>query len=241
MLACALVLSATSGHSAVLVEDLFTRGSAITPIDLNGSSPTTSNLGSLTYSASTSWDTNGTEAIVVANSVSAFLAFTPESGKVYSLSLSFNLSTTDANFLGFGFTNQNLYNSAILSSLDYAGSGPGLLFRGNGEALARINAGSTSLATGLADPATFTIILDTSNAAWTVSYLVNGVAAGSTYTYLTNPTISYIGFGNFSTARGSVDNFTLTAVPEPATFALALIGGLGLFIRQRRRLTAINS
>lgn len=228
---------ASTSFATVLYDDQFTRGTAETPLALHGTSPTTydSSLPAHSYLASTSWTSDGSVASVSSGSVSAFLPTTISTGYVYTLSLTLDLSTTDANFFGFGFTSTNLYNSTILSSLPLGSAG--LLFRGNGEVVSR--ADSTILATGHTGETTLSLILDTTETAWTLNYEINGTAVGATYTFTTNPTISYIGFGNFSTARGYVDDFTLTVVPEPAVLHLSLASAFAfLFLKRRRSVVA---
>ena len=76
----------------------------------------------------------------------------------------------------------------------------------------------------------------TSATSGTLSWYMNGfLATGSpvTVTGLTGG-ISYIQLGDNRAAVGTITNFSLTAVPEPASAALALIAGAPLLMRRRK-------
>jgi hypothetical protein len=51
-----------------------------------------------------------------------------------------------------------------------------------------------------------------------------------------NPVIEYVGFGADATG-GTISNFSLTAVPEPSTYALVL-GSIATLLLIRRRIQA---
>jgi hypothetical protein len=90
---------------------------------------------------------------------------------------------------------------------------------------------------------TFTIVLDTTEPMWSVSFYVNGQATGSSYSYSVNPNITHIGIGNeyytFDNAY-QVDSITLSAVPEPGAVAL-VTGGLFMLTFRRRKGTALQA
>ncbi|RPJ30246.1 MAG: hypothetical protein EHM17_17070 [Verrucomicrobiaceae bacterium] len=61
--------------------------------------------------------------------------------------------------------------------------------------------------------------LDTTGSQWKTAMYQGGVQIGSTFTYATNPTITYVGFVAEGPAVGSVSAFKLTAVSNSPTFA----------------------
>jgi len=71
------------------------------------------------------------------------------------------------------------------------------------------------------------VVLDTTGSSWTLgTYLDNATTPYNTYTYTTNPSVNYVGFG--ATRDLTAANFTLTrAVPEPSTFAMLVAGAVG--------------
>jgi hypothetical protein len=90
--------------------------------------------------------------------------------------------------------------------------------------------------TGLGVPTTYTIVLETTGA-WSAEFYAGATSLG-TYTYTTNPTVAYVGFGCSAYHNDMVvDNFTLSEVPEPGTMALLATGLIGLLAyawRKRR-------
>ncbi|MCX7424977.1 MAG: PEP-CTERM sorting domain-containing protein [Planctomycetia bacterium] len=186
-----------------------------------------------------------------ATQASAWLPFTPQNGLVYTYSFDFQKLRScgnTQNWLAAGFLNSP--DDPGLPWFNYA-SGPGVAERRDYSNLGWTyldagNAGNVDIPPGTLpggnkQPVHFTIVLDTSNAAWTASFTVTD--ADGTYTrgpvaYATNPTITALGFGNGG-AGGIVNNFQLTglAVPEPSTLALLASGLLGLLAyawRKRR-------
>lgn len=74
-------------------------------------------------------------------------------------------------------------------------------------------------------------MLDTTTPLWTATWFRDSIQI-HTAAYTTNPTINYIGIYKHQTASGTVDNLSLTVVPEPSA---ALLGGLGMLALLRRR------
>jgi hypothetical protein len=188
--------------------------------------------------------TSGADSTIIENNL---LPFTPVSGQLYDLHIELSPSGEGAsgNWLGVAFHEAD-YNghppggaSSALSNDDpygliiAKGTGQVQSFAGIGTANGRINT-----ATGFITPDTFTafdILLDTRPAQWTIDWLIDGSpVSGAKYTYASNPSIGLLSFGTNKLA-GSAQNFYLTAVPEPASVALALLGLVGLVGLARRR------
>ena len=229
--------AATPATAAVIYQDAFSRSG-----NLNGSSP---DIGSNPWVASTSGTADTTDGTQVLNQPghAAFLPFTPANGLVYTLSADLNTSATTNFWEALGFSDNNNTGTNSFHVIPGNTVGPWLLQTGNGT-----SPDSTFLGPGTSgqnDPtvassntgyANYAIVLNTINpTAWTVAFHRNGslMPGTTTYTYVTNPTINYVGFGN-SQILGNVDNFMLTVVPEPSGI-LSLIMGLGFIGTLRRR------
>jgi hypothetical protein len=178
----------------------------------------------------------------------------------------FNSASTNTRLYTVGFTAGNNTSAGanrnhlanITSTATLAGQ-PAIGLRADGvitvvEGNSTIFSGSLG---GYVDDSTYAIRLrlDTTTVNWTVNASVydytnatetfldlNGVAAGLTYTYATNPTIRYVGVSSNVNAADSansyMDNFLFQTVviPEPSTYAM-LLGGIGLlgFLRRRSK------
>ena len=80
------------------------------------------------------------------------------------------------------------------------------------------------------------IVLDTTNAAWTAQWLVNGSEVRAAVSIGT-PTINSIGLGRSDGASVDFSSYSLsdnTVIPEPSTTALIGLGGLALILRRRK-------
>jgi hypothetical protein len=82
-------------------------------------------------------------------------------------------------------------------------------------------------------PVNVSVTLNTMGTNWATSFAVNGNVIRSA-TFATNPTITNVVFGTNNVA-GSVNNFVLTAVPEPSTYGLLGLAGLAFLLVSRRR------
>jgi hypothetical protein len=190
----------------------------------------------------------GADANLITN---AWLPFTPQAGFIYDFHIAIESSNVGAstNWLGATFAPANMNGhttgggSSALSNLAGAGliivkgSGQVQSFGGVGTANGALNSAAGFLTTGQYN--SVDIVLNTSAAAWTVSWLVNGVTPsgiGSTsFTYATNPSIGNVVFGT-NKLTGAVSDFSLTAtaVPEPASLSALALGGLALLARRRK-------
>ena len=223
--------SMTANAETIIYSDSFSGSSGA---DLNGLSPTVT-TGSATWNAST-WKADGSLSASTGQH-NAYLSFTPVSGKVYTLSVGVaGLSGTGG--FEFGF-------SSISSTT------PGYFFDENASAWFYDLAGQSKV-TASSDKwnnqtdYNFTstgtdqlkVVLNTAEAAWTAEWFVNGTSI-KTYTYTTNPTINYVGFGTYaSTAQVSNLQLSAASVPEPSTFALlvgALFGLIAYAWRKRKQ------
>jgi hypothetical protein len=137
------------------------------------------------------------------------LPFTPQSGFIYDLTATINVTTVNASWLGVGFLQDNSaygWSSAALRTIGWqTWAGPGANYpQTSNEVLIR---------------------LDTSGALWTVAMFQGGVQMGSTFTYVTNPTINHVGFVAEGPAVGSVSAFKLTATAASVIYSQTFTGG----------------
>lgn len=206
---------------------------------LNGTTPDVT-TGTNTWTAATGFKENGSIAATgtTKGDASAFLAFSPSSGFVYTLSVTATdptgLNTTG--WAGLGFTNDNDVSNDVGIHENTNAASPWMLYRQNGAVVTFDGPGATG-ATSTAEGAysgtqTLTIVLDTTAAQWTAEWFI-GATSLDTVTYTTtDPSITHVGIGRGAGAGTTFSDFTLTAVPEPSA---ALVGGLGLLVLLRRR------
>jgi hypothetical protein len=161
---------------------------------------TTSTTGGGTWAGTNIIDLNGNTTGVDG---AVTLPFTPQSGFIYDLTATIDVTAVNDSWLGVGFLEDNNtygWSSAALRTSGWQTfAGPGANYtQTSNEVLIR---------------------LDTTGAQWTVAMFQGGVQMGDTYTYTTNPTINHVGFVSEGTAVGSVSAFQLTAVSNSPTFA----------------------
>lgn len=227
-----LCLAPQAAAQTTIYADNFT-GSSSDPLD--GTTPGTESgtLGgssSVAWSAKSDFNADGSIGNGYNSDGSAALPFVPQAGEIYTLSTT--LDTTAGGWLAVGFedsdsTNQTFYSSNGGSAWMLQGSGGAAYFPGPG----------TTGGVGVDSPAvaTLSIVLDTTEPAWTESFFVDGTAVAGPLTPASNPTINYVALGELGPVAGTASNFSLTtaAVPEPSTWG-ALLSGFGLLASFQR-------
>ncbi len=229
----------------VIYEDAFNRSG-----DLLGSAPDTRPGTETWVAAASDRVTDGSVLTFTEDRGNAFLPFTPGSG-IYELSVRVNPvgSGNDWHAVGFlqpgaGIGGGGAGNFAFGN--DPAGAFAWVLLRDNGATLTFAGKGTGGNQGG--DPSgtyasgefhTLMVRLDTTDDQWSYQAFVNGNPVADAYTYPLggNPNIGAVGL---STAGGTVytfDDFQLTLIPEPSTYA-AIFGALafaGMVLRRRLR------
>ncbi len=194
----------------------------------------------------------------------AYLPFTPSSGNVYTLSADLNVvGSPNPNWFAIGFVqsfssstssvtgaanNGNGVNAwpggsgTDTSSASYLNAGPWLLVQENNVQAPYPNqyftgpgtsgSGTYPASVGTAD---MSIVLNTEASAWTYQIFEGGVSVTPVVTFKANPTIGGVMLGQWANTSGTVSNFSLTSVPEPASLGVLAIGGaIGLLMLKRR-------
>ena len=213
-----LIAGTGKASAAVIYSQTFTGGTGA----LAGTTSTTGN-GTWTPDIAISSVVNR-NGITTAQYGSISLAFTPQSGFVYDLTATINVTAANSSWLGVAFLQDN-------NPYGFFGTKttPAALRTDRWQIwpqAANYNLSSNDVL----------VRLDTTAAQWTVAHFQGGVQMGDTYTYTSgNPTINWVGIVTEGTAVGSVSAFQLSAVPEPSTYAMLLGGILNLSLIRRRR------
>jgi hypothetical protein len=203
--------------------------------DLHGTAPDV-RPGTETWVAPANWRANGTTTSVNSTSAddSAFLPFTPLTGKIYTLSA--NLAQPTG---GYSVDNTNAW-AAIGFSAD-KGTGafaanpnnpsPWMQLRRTGQVRTLTGPATTG---SVNEPNTYDkrriirIVLDTTAANWTAEWFV-GVRSVRKVTFATNPVINYIGIAREDGVAADFDSFRLTAVDAaeiaPRIVSFSRVGG----------------
>lgn len=245
---CALVAWSCPASAAIIFSDTFSNDGALT-----GSVPTI-RPGSETW---TSVSTVAGGKLDVAAITSSYIAWTPQANQIYRLSVdvtSSGTTTSTSTYAGLGF-----FGSSVSTGGTYATSA--------NTPWAFVRTGSTT-STSIGDTAfrplgvttsdqntnlTVTntmnlgLVLNTNDTSvtvgtqWSLSFFVNGVQRGSTFTYSDTESaalltaITSIGLtGATSGNTVSYDNFVLETIPEPSHLMLSA-SALGLLAIRRRR------
>lgn len=216
-----------------------------------------------------SGDFNGTYTSVTYSSLSTF---TPTAGNKYGISATINVSpftqtatdqTGNATYIGFGSTLTFDGNSKALGSMvnNYAWAAQSLYVNfvndtgsGTGKP-SNQKVGTTSVANPYG-PINVGVLLDTTQATWSLSYFTGGTGFNDTAVYQggslmgttvdIDPTMVLNGIhftympvvASGSEAQSVVSNFKVVdAIPEPSSFAL-VVGGIANLLLIRRRVRA---
>ncbi len=248
-------LMAGTASASTIYSDNFS-GSA-TANSLNGTAPTVDNGPSSTWtvgstSGYTGFAANGSSD-ASPNGLIAYLQFTPVSGEIYTLSAGLDLVnplTTTNSWMALGFMEGLNGNSRFDQPSSY-GSPWALIYQPSPQSNGTTNVGTIWAGPGTVGGVNFTttpgndgtgvqdmsIVLNTMSSAWTYQVYDNGYALSTVNSGTFpdgNPTILGVGLDNTGVV-GSFSNFSLTAVPEPASLGLFAVGGLGLLLLKRRK------
>jgi len=164
------------------------------------------------------------------------LPFTPESGKVYTLSMDIKPQNYYDMFVGFSDDGSGRYNLGYWLYLNKDAGTTTQLVTSPMRGVAGTDLGnvlSNSVFTNIS------FVLDTTAAVWkTQMYYGTSSSPAYSYTYTGgNPTINGITIWHDAYSDAQVDNLTLTATPEPTMAALLVTGLIGLLAyawRKRR-------
>ena len=187
---------------------------------------------------------DGTSITVTAGPRWAALPFTPVDGNKYRISMDMNCTHTGADWFALGWaetpTPTSDYPAQQLSGwLLIRGLNPGYPLH-SFTGYATDGGGPAGDFTG---PHNIEVVLDTTVDNWTFEFFVDGVSQRGPVAFSstpgTNPTIDYVTFGSYGSARGTMDNFKLenifhveTGAPTIATQpidATVLVGGTAKF------------
>lgn len=231
------LLMVTAATSAQIYFDDFDGESTV---DLNGTAPDI-RPGDETWTAGENaqhWKADGSKS--QNGHSTAWLPFTPEAGLIYALSLDVNPDISDSNdWFSIGFSETNSTDGFHTTNTVYG-------WMLNRENDASDSVVQTFLGAGTADAANqdfdpdktgfvnLAVVLNTVEDAWTIEWLVDDATIRGPMAFGDNPTINYAGMAAWNTATGTVDNFSLRVVPEPASWLLLALGSLWLMLLRRR-------
>ena len=175
-------------------------------------------IGSETWSASALWKSDGTVGDAGNGSANAFLPFTPVAGKIYTLTATVDVTTTDDDWLALGFTSGK--GTGAWFSGPEINAAAWMLERGGQGASGYQTIGFMGPSTGGGSasvpssngPVDLRVELNTQNPLWSVRFYRNGVQMGGTMSYTTNPAISHVAMAGQG-AAGSFTNFNLSSAP----------------------------
>lgn len=225
-------LSTAESHGDTISDDILYRdpfnGSANTT--LIGEAPEVS-INNASWRGSASWKYTGNGSTKANSSYgrSAYLNFTPESGRMYLLTVSARVdarAALDVPF-GLGFISSN--NASSMMNWWFNANSPWIRIYPKTVATGYPNGtigtmlGGSQIDQIAVDDVdqfnTYGITLDTRTAEWVATYTINGNPIGASVSYTNgNPDIVGIGFGqtsvNTNNVRGEVSSIELSVVPE---------------------------
>ena len=227
---CMGLLVAGMAQAGVIYQDTFSTDGSLAgrPVE----------IGTGTWIGHSNLQTTGGVALPAADGPgkNALLAFTPEVGKVYTLSA--NVNAVSGSWLGIGFVSDTALNIVGNEFFhDYVDTPAPWMYvvpNDNVQTFFGPHTGGVAGYVGVGSSGgTMAVELDTTGSDWVAKYLFDG-ATLRTYTFSGSLNITHVGFGGNPVSSQEVDNFSLTVIPEPATLGLvAVMGGAVLFIRRR--------
>ena len=211
--------------------------------DLNGTAPDTrpSTETWLGGTGAEAWQADGSVTPGAVAQGTAWLPFVPSPGQVYELSLAMSVgANVNGDWFALGFAGNGGVSTDFISADPFAWG----LKRGT-------SGGDANEVYSVPDPSTtgialegvyagttlMSIVLDTNPALWTAEWFVDGLSVRGPEAFAVNPAITHVGFGRYTeNVGGSVDNFQLTVVPEPASIYAMVMGLFALaFANSRSR------
>jgi hypothetical protein len=185
--------------------------------NLNGTTPDITPTGSEMWTATGGFKADGFIEENWNGSQSASLPFVPDTGTVYTLSV----TGWDCDPYG-----QEWYNEDSISA--GFGNGPGFsFFDGAGRVNTNGPLGSVNEGNYGSGAISVKLVLDTRPTAWEAEWFVNDVSVRGPEAYASNPDITTVALGTWY-MYGMVDSLTLEKIPEPSTLVLLATGLLGL-------------
>ncbi|MEM8944981.1 MAG: hypothetical protein AAGD11_07325 [Planctomycetota bacterium] len=200
-----LTCIASAAHGTLIIEDTFSRTGPLV-----GSLADTGQ----TWTGSSAFVTNGAELNVINNTGPSIggLAFLPN--QTYELSMDLTVSSGGNGWIAFGYTDTSQSNA-------FDANRGAVLHRQVAEiqTFAAGNTGAQSLSVTSSFPKSLAIALETgaSLATSTLTFKVDGSAVSSRPADVSSIDGVFI---QANGATGTVDNFRLSVVPEPSSFAL---------------------
>ncbi len=234
-----------SASSAIIYSDRFTRTGALAGSSPDVVSGTNGSTPGAVWSSNAAWTLDGTVTSTTGSSnANAYLPFTPELGTEYTLTV--NLASTSGSWLALGFMIQATNPGTIDGSNGFQQIPPLPVFW----MLLQTDSGIQAFGGGGTADQKFALGAGTGTQGGLYSINLTKTSAGGDYDYsfswpgITTTTytkniggnlISGVGFGQPGGANSSVvDNFTLTAVPEPGTPMMLLAGACFALVGDRR-------
>lgn len=226
---CTGLLVAGLAQSTVIYQDAFSADGS-----LAGRAVET---GTGTWIGHSDLQTSGGMALPAATNPgkNALLAFTPETGKIYTLSADVN--AISGSWLALGFVSDTaatiIGNELFYDYVDTAAPWMYVVPAGNVQTFGGPHTGDIAGFTGVGSSGTMEIRLDTTGSNWEATYFFKG-ALLRTKTFSGSLNITHVAFGGNPVSTQEVDNFSLTVIPEPATLGLLVaMSGALLFVRRQ--------